>query len=219
MFSRPPKKCGIPVPRIFEHTAVYGSKDQYPEGPLPMTLGCFRIPYTEYISRPTNGLHGCITRWTAFPASVSGPMSYMAPCGTRGMTSTPTFAMKAAVNLEKYEILRRDVQLPVCGRYGQSLHPRRVRGLRGSRYLHLGGGAIDMSDVVKAIELVKPRAKGFITYSDKPLPFPSNAGNEKLEKLIGPVCSTALVDGVRKSMEIFMGAKEVYGINISGATK
>jgi nucleoside-diphosphate-sugar epimerase len=206
------KKCGIRSLVYSSSTAVYGRKDQYPEGPLAHDARL--LPHSLY------GVYKQANEWTARVyyemdgVSSIGIRPYVVygPLRDQGMTSTPTFAMKAAVRLEKYEI-------SYGGRFNFQYVDDTAKAFiraaytdyEGADAFNLGGGAIDMSDVVEAIELVEPRAKGLITYADKPLPFPSSVRNEELEKIIGPVCTTTLVDGVRKSVEIFSGAKEVYG--------
>lgn len=206
------KKCGIRSLVYSSSTAVYGSKDQYPEGPLAHEARL--LPHSLY------GVYKQANEWTAHVyyemdgVSSIGIRPYVVygPLRDQGMTSTPTFAMKAAVNLEKYEISYGGTfNFQYVDDTAKAFIRAAYADYEGADTYNLGGGAIDMSDVVKAIELVKPRAKGLITYCDKPLPFPPSVNNEKLEKIIGPVCTTTLVDGVRKSMEIFMGAKEVYG--------
>jgi nucleoside-diphosphate-sugar epimerase len=201
------KKCGIGSLVYSSSTAVYGRKDEYPGSCLghddrliPHSLYGAYKQANEWSARVYFELDG-ISSIGIRPYVVYGPLR------DQGMTSTPTFAMKAAVRHDKYEI---SYGGKFNFQYADDAAKAFIRAAfadhEGADIYNLGGGAVDMSEVVKAIESAEPRAEGLITYVDKPLPFPSSAGNEELEKIIGPVCSTTLAEGVRKSIEIFRGA-------------
>jgi nucleoside-diphosphate-sugar epimerase len=198
------KKCGIPSLVYASSTAVFGSRESYPEGPLKHDARL--LPHSLY------GVYKQANEWSAkvyFEAdgiSSIGIRPYVVygPLRDQGMTSTPTLAMKAAVKLEKYEIsYGGEFNFQFVDDAAKAFISAAYADYKGADTYNLGGGAVCMRDVVEAIELAEPKAKGLISYNDKPLPFPSSAGNHELEKIIGTVCSTTLVDGVRKSMEIF----------------
>jgi nucleoside-diphosphate-sugar epimerase len=213
------KRSGIRSLVYSSSTAVYGRKDQYPEGPLAHDARL--LPHSLY------GVYKQANEWSArvyfemdgISSIGIRPYVVYGPLRDQGMTSTPTFAMKAAVRLEQYEIsYGGEFNFQYVDDTAKAFIRAAYADHEGADTYNLGGGAIDMSDVVKAIELAEPRAKGLITYTDKPLPFPSSVSNGELEKIIGPVCSTTLVDGVKKSMEIFANTKEVNGKETRKAT-
>jgi nucleoside-diphosphate-sugar epimerase len=198
------KKCGIRSLVYSSSTAVYGTRDEY-DAPC-IAHDARMIPHSLY------GVYKLANEWSAkvyYEAdgiSSIGIRPYVVygPLRDQGMTSTPTTAMKAAVRLERYEI-------SYGGRFNFQFADDTAQAfIRASRAEHegadtynLGGGAIDMRDVIRAISLAEPRSEGLITYVDAPLPFPPDASNEELEKILGPVCSTPLSEGVRRSMELF----------------
>ncbi len=198
------KHCGIKSLVYSSSTAVYGTKDEYDTACLEHNAPL--IPHSHY------GVYKQANEWSArvyykvdrISSIGIRPYVVYGPLRDQGMTSTPTTAMKAAVKSEPYEIsfggvcnfqyvddtAKAFIRASICDHVGADTY-------------NLGGGAVAMEDIVRAIELGEPGAEGLITYIDKPLPFPPSASNEELEKIIGPVCRTALVEGVKASMEIF----------------
>jgi nucleoside-diphosphate-sugar epimerase len=201
------KKCGIASLAYSSSTAVYGKADEY-DSPL-IGQGARLIPHSLY------GVYKMANEWSAkvyYDAdgiSSIGIRPYVVygPLRDQGMTSTPTSAMKAAARLESYEISyggRFDFQ------YADDTAKAFIRAAcaehQGADVYNLGGGAIEMGDVTRAIALAEPRSEGLITFKDIPLPFPPGASNEELERVIGPVCATSLEEGVRQSISIFRRA-------------
>jgi hypothetical protein len=58
-----------------------------------------------------------------------------------------------------------------------------------------------MQDVVDAIESAAPAVAGEVFWEEGQLPFPEALEARLLERLIGPITSTALADGVRATIE------------------
>jgi nucleoside-diphosphate-sugar epimerase len=200
------KRSGIKSLVYSSSTAVYGTEAEYGspclehEFPLkPHSLYGVYKQANEWSARVYYEIDG-ISSIGIRPYVVYGPLR------DQGMSSTPTTAMKAAVKREKYEISFGGA----CDfQYADDTAKAFIRASmvdhRGADAYNLGGGPVTMKEIVGAIELCEPAAKGFITYIDTQLPFPPSASNVELERLIGPVCRTPLVEGVRKSMEIFRG--------------
>lgn len=185
-------------------TAVYGRRDEYDDDRLPH--GARMVPHSLY------GAYKQANEWSArvyyeldgISSIGIRPYVVYGPLRDQGMTSTPTSAMKAAARLEPYEISyggRFDFQHADDAAKAFILAAGAVH--EGADAYNLGGGAVDMREVIDAIELAEPKAKGLITFVDKALPFPPDADGRELERLIGPVCTTSLADGVRRSIEVF----------------
>lgn len=123
----------------------------------------------------------------------------------QGMTSTPTKAIVAAV-------LGRPYRITFGGRLLLLYAPDAARmfitasrsSLVGASVFNLSGNAVDMADVVAAIEEVVPGSSGTITYEPTSLPFPDEFATDGLEKL-GPLPVTSLVDGVGECVELLRG--------------
>ena len=60
-----------------------------------------------------------------------------------------------------------------------------------------------MAEVVAAIEEAASASGGSITWRDERLPFPEALEGRLLEKLVGPLPRTQLVEGVRRTIEHF----------------
>lgn len=198
------KSCWIRSLVYSSSTAVYGTKDEYSSPCLEQDD--LLIPHSHY------GVYKQANEWSAkvyYDAdgiSSIGIRPYVVygPLRDQGMSSTPTTAMKAAVKLEKYEISYGGVcNFQYADDTAKAFISAALATHIGADTYNLGGTPVDMKNVVKAIELAEPRAAGLITYLDRTLPFPPRASNVELEKVIGHLHETPLVEGVRASMEIF----------------
>jgi nucleoside-diphosphate-sugar epimerase len=198
------KHCGIKSLVYSSSTAVYGISDEYRSARLEHDS--LLIPHSLY------GVYKQANEWSArvyyeldgISSIGIRPYVVYGPLRDQGMTSTPTTAMKAAVRFEKYEIsFGGSCNFQYVDDAAKAFIRASLVDYKGADTYSLGGGAVAMKDIVHAIELSEPRAKGLITYIDKQLPFPPGASNTELEKIIGPVCETPLVEGIRMSMEIF----------------
>jgi hypothetical protein len=63
------------------------------------------------------------------------------------------------------------------------------------------GEPSSMEEVVAAIETASPDVAGRVSWVDERLPFPEALEGTLLERLIGPVERTPLVEGVRRTIE------------------
>lgn len=198
------KKFGLRSLVYASSTAVYGRRDEYGTDELPhdSTL----IPHSHY------GVYKQANEWSArVYYEIDGissigirPYVVYGPLRDQGMTSTPTTAMKAAAKGESYDIsFGGKCNFQYVDDTAKAFIQAARASHQGADVYNLGGGAVDMREIIAAIELARPDAKGRITYQDKPLPFPSSASNVELEKVIGPLCATPLADGVLQSIKIF----------------
>jgi nucleoside-diphosphate-sugar epimerase len=125
------------------------------------------------------------------------PFIVYGPGRDTGLTASPTLAMEAAAKGEGFRI-------SYGGRtqlhYAPDAAHEFVRASRnagdGARVHNLGGAAVNMTEVVAAIEAVVPEVVGKISIDDNLLPFP-----EEFESSLSP--PTPLADGVRQTIEHF----------------
>jgi len=198
------KKNGIHDVVYSSSTAVYGKAGDYESG-------CFDhnsplIPTSHYgVFKQANEWDAKVYYHDAGLSSIGiRPFVVYGPLRDQGMTSTPTLAMKSAVELKQYEITYGGkFEFQYVDDTAKAFIKAALCEHEGADAYNLGGETVDMKDVVKAIEDVLPRTKGLISYINTPLPFPQHANDRELEKLIGPVCTTPLSEGVKKSIEIF----------------
>ena len=72
-----------------------------------------------------------------------------------------------------------------------------------ARVYNLHGSSVSIADVVKMIETAWPQAKGLITHVEQALPFPAGLDDTRYQRDLGPATPTALVDGVRRTLDEF----------------
>jgi nucleoside-diphosphate-sugar epimerase len=120
------------------------------------------------------------------------------------MTSSPTKAMFAAAVGQPYHI-------PFGGRgdfqYADDVARAFIACARapfeGAEIFNLRGSVAQMHEVVAAIELAAPAAKGTITYADQALALPEEFDATPLIKVIGAIPYTPLDQAVRETVDLF----------------
>jgi nucleoside-diphosphate-sugar epimerase len=125
------------------------------------------------------------------------PFIVYGPGRDSGLTASPTLAMEAAAKGEAFRIsFGGRTQLQYASDAAREfIHASRT-GQDGAPVYNLGGPAVDMTEVVAAIESVVPEVAGRIAIEERVLPFP-----EEFESSLSP--PTPLADGVRKTIEHF----------------
>jgi UDP-glucuronate 4-epimerase len=143
--------------------------------------------------------------WHDFGMSSIGlrPMSVYGPGRDRGLTSSPTRAMLAAVMGCRYEVGFGGATLFHYARdVARALVAAAESPIEGAHVVNLNGVRSTIADIVATIQrIVGPPAYG-ITVGPKALPFPDDAGTEGLD-IIGPPPVTTLEDGVAATVEFF----------------
>jgi nucleoside-diphosphate-sugar epimerase len=184
--------------------AVFGPPTLYPPGPLRDDAP--QHPTTHYgVYKVANEATARI-HWEEHRVRSIGfrPQSVYGPGRDFGVTATPTLAMKAAVLGRPYE-LRWGGATDLI--YAEDVARAFIRASRATldraRVYNLHGSSTTLADVVKTIEAAWPSAKGLITHVDQPMPFPAALDDTRYQRELGPAPSTALVDGVRRTLDEF----------------
>lgn len=182
--------------------AVYGPAEHYDASPLPgdapprpkTVYGVYKQTCEELAER----------YWENESISSVGLRPYVVygPGRDRGLTSSPTRAMLAAV-------LDRPYRVPFGGRaefqFAPDVADLFLRGALSDRdgpgVFNLGEGGRSMEELVAAIVSARPSAADLIAFEDAPLPFPPALDDEALQEAIGPFTYTSLEDGVRRTIE------------------
>ena len=76
----------------------------------------------------------------------------------------------------------------------------------GAETFNIKGSVAHMSDVVAAIELAAPEAKGTITHEEGALVLPDGQDDSELTALLGTIPHTPLTDGVAQTIAHFKQA-------------
>jgi nucleoside-diphosphate-sugar epimerase len=201
------KAAGLKQVVYSSSTAVYGDAADYPGGEFSHD--------SPLIPRSFYGVYKQDNEWAAKvyyrEAGLSSiairPFVVYGPLRDQGMTSTPTSAIKAAVRGEAYEISYGGAaEFQFADDTAKAFIAAAEKDFNGAEVYNLGGGTVSMEQIVAAIEKAAPKAKGLITYVNKPLPFPRHRDTGELSKVIGPVCQTPLEEGIRISADYFRTA-------------
>jgi UDP-glucuronate 4-epimerase len=201
------KRLGLKRLVYASTTAVYGTSEEYPKGPLvhdaplkPRSLyGVYKQANegTARIYFHDDGLSSIGLR----PYVVYGAGR------DQGMTSTPTKAILAVAAGKPYHI---SYGGRYCFQYADDTARAFIQAARmdynGSKVFNLGGDSVSTAEVVTTIERAEPSARGRITFDDTPLPFPPEVNNTALMAAIGPLHFTPLDQGVAETLELFRRA-------------
>jgi nucleoside-diphosphate-sugar epimerase len=198
--------------------AVYGPAHLYPPGPVaddappaPATLyGAFKQD-NEWCARvyyEDNGVESVGIR----------PFVIYGLGRDRGLTSTPTKAMLAAV-------LGRSYQITHGGRFNfqwandaaQTFIHCATAKFDGAGIFNLGGSVVSVREIIDAIEGCAPEARGKITFVPTPLAFPEELDASTLRSTFAAVPETPLEDGVRATVEGFRALIEQKRIDVENA--
>ena len=77
---------------------------------------------------------------------------------------------------------------------------------RPQRWRGLASQVLQQTAILHAVGRLAaawPQAKGLITYVEQALPFPAGLDDTRYQRDLGPATPTALVDGVRRTLEEF----------------
>ena len=183
---------------------VFGPPSLYPPGPLRDDAPPH--PTTHYGVYKVANEATARVYWEEHRIRSSGfrPLTVYGPGRDFGVTATPTLAMKAAVLGRPYE-LRWGGSTDLI--YVEDVARALIRAARATldraRVYNLHGSAAALTDVVRVIETAWPQAKGLITHVDQPMPFATALDDSRYQRDLGPAPATALVDGVRRTLDEF----------------
>jgi UDP-glucuronate 4-epimerase len=182
-------------------TAVYSAADPSPApesgGSRPTTLyGVYKLA-NEGTARAF---------WADEQVASIGIRPYVVygPGRDQGLTSGPSLAMASAARGEGIEIgFASTVQYDFAPDVGRAFALAARAATEGAHVANFPGSAASMPEVVRAIETAAPEVAGRITWRDERLPFPETLEATLLERLVGPLETTPLAEGVRRTVEHF----------------
>jgi UDP-glucuronate 4-epimerase len=201
------KKMGLRSVVYASTTAVYGTAEEYPAGPL--SHAALLKPRSHYgVFKQANEGNARVYFQDDGISSIGlRPYVVYGAGRDQGMTSTPTRAILAAAAGQAY-------QISYGGRYAlqyaddaANVYIQAARAsFSGAESFNIGGPSVSTPEVIAAIEQCEPNARGRITFNDTPLPFPPEVDNRALVNAIGPLPFTPLVEGVGETLSIFRQA-------------
>jgi nucleoside-diphosphate-sugar epimerase len=184
--------------------AVFGRPENYPAGPQPDDVPL--QPTTHY------GVFKCCNEGNAriyfqdHGVSSIGlrPWTVYGVGRDFGMTSEPTKAIKALALGRRYRISyggRQDLQ------YVDDVAKVFVRCLevpyQGAKSYNLRGDVVDLPTFHKTLCAVEPSAARLITFGDKQIPIAYDLDDGALQRDVGPMPRTSLIEGIRQTRNQF----------------
>jgi UDP-glucuronate 4-epimerase len=184
-------------------TAVYNESDPSPApesgGRAPSTLyGVFKLA-NEGTAR---------VYWVDDDVASIGIRPYVVygPGRDQGLTSGPSVAMEAAARGEGHTIAYGGTaQYDYAPDVGRAFALAARSAVEGAHVANYPGVPATMQEIVDAIEAAAPAVAGKVFWEEGQLPFPESLESRLLERLIGPMHSTPLADGVRATIELYRG--------------
>ena len=133
-----------------------------------------------------------------------------------GMTSEPTKAIKALALGRRYHISYggwQDLQL------AEDVAAAFVRCLdvpfQGAGAYNLRGAVTDLAGFHAALVEVCPEAQSAITYGESQLPIAYNLSDDALQRDLGPLPRTPLVEGIRRTLDRFRQLRDLGRLDTS----
>lgn len=200
------KAAGSQIQRLVyaSSAAVFGGPDKYPAGSLSDDV--LLVPSTHYgvfkccnegnarIYFQDNGISSIGLRpWTVYGVGRD-----------LGMTSEPTKAIKAVILGRPYHVSFggwSDFQYvdDVAKAFVLCLE----RPYSGAKSYNLRGAVVTLSDFHAALCRVLPEAARLVTVGTTQIAIAYNLSDDALQRDLGPMPKTALVDGIRETVAIF----------------
>ncbi len=184
--------------------AVYGPPDLYPAGSLADDIGL--TPSTHY------GYFKCCNEGNARIYHLDHGLSSI---GLRpwtvygvgrdlGMTSEPTKAIKSVALGRPYHITYggwQDLQYveDVAGVFVRALEAP----YQGAKSYNLRGAVVDLPTFHRALVEAAPEAAKLVTHGDRQLTIAYDLDDTALQRDLGPLPVTPLVEGIRKTLTLF----------------
>jgi UDP-glucuronate 4-epimerase len=201
------KRAGLKHVVYASSVAVYGRSEDYEETELPNDAQ--PKPRTLYgVYKQANEATAKVYWWDDGISSIGlRPYTVYGPGRDQGLTSAPTRAMLAAAAGKSFHI-------PFGGKIGYQyvddtaqmfIQAARIP-FEGAEAFGLRGSVATMPEIIAAIEVALPSARGTITYDDKPLPFPESLDDSELKKALGSLPFTPLSQAVSQTIHIFKEA-------------
>jgi nucleoside-diphosphate-sugar epimerase len=187
--------------------AVYGPREMYPQRLLPHEAPPHPLSHYGVYKQANEGTARIYWQDDGIASVGLRPYTVYGPARDQGMTSTPTLAMLAAARGETHHISYGGNN---GFQYADDVARIFIRAARkphqGADAYNIQGSVAHMSELVAAIEIAEPAARGRITYEPTPLPFPDGQEETALRQFLGEIPHTSLEEGVALTIAHFRWA-------------
>jgi nucleoside-diphosphate-sugar epimerase len=201
------RRAGIRHVAYASSVGVYGLSEEFPDGTAPETAEL--RPRSLYgVFKQANEGTARVYAWDYGISSIGlRPYVVYGPGRDQGMTSGPTWAMFAAAAGRSYSI-------SYCGRsclnYVEDVARLFIRASRstagGAEVFNVRGSALEMGEIVAAIEQAAPQMAGKITFAPNHLPLPEDVEDSRLRAFFPDLEVTPVTLGVSRTVAHFRQA-------------
>jgi nucleoside-diphosphate-sugar epimerase len=184
--------------------AVFGPPEIYPKGPLPDDVPLQPTTHYGYFKCCNEGNARVYFQDHGLSSIGLRPWSVYGVGRDFGMTSEPTKAIKALALGQPYHITYggwQDLQ------YVDDVAKTFVRCLeapyKGAKSYNLRGQVVDLPAFHRALCAVEPAAEHLVTFGERQIAIAYDLDDSALQRDLGPVPRTPLVEGIRLTLEQF----------------
>jgi UDP-glucuronate 4-epimerase len=201
------RRAALPQVVYASSVGVYGLTEEYPDGTASEDADL--RPHSLYgVYKQANEGTARVYAWDYGIQSVGlRPYVVYGPGRDQGMTSGPTWAMFAAAAGKAYRI-------SYCGRsclnYVDDVARLFIQASRavlgGAEVFNVRGSAVEMTEIVAAIEQAAPQSAGKISFAPNHLPLPEDVEAARLQAAFPGLLTTPLAEGVARTIGHFRQA-------------
>lgn len=185
-------------------SAVWGPKDAYEDRKL--TENDPLKPSTHYgvFKQANEGNARAFFSTNGISSFGLRPWTVYGPGRDVGLTADPTLAMKAAALRQPFQIRTSglmDLQFveDVADTFLACLFSRQ----EGAFVFNLAGDVVDMGELIRFIEEVRPEARGLLTFAGPQVPVSWQMDDSQLRAAVPGIRRTSLIDGIRKTIKTY----------------
>jgi nucleoside-diphosphate-sugar epimerase len=200
------RAAGAQVQRLVyaSSAAVFGPPERYPPGPLGDDVPLFPATHYGYFKCCNEGNARVYFQDHGLSSIGLRPWTVYGVGRDFGMTSEPTKAIKALALGRPYRIGYGGLQ---AFQYVEDVAGVFVRCLEapyaGAKSYNLRGDVVDLPAFHRALCAVEPSARHLVTYGDRQLAIAYDLDDSALQRDLGPLPYTPLVEGIRRTLEHF----------------
>jgi UDP-glucuronate 4-epimerase len=188
------KTRGIRV--AYASSAAVYSQDDDRGGPVPNDAPGHPVSFYGVHKQACEGLARIFWAEEGVPSIGIRPFIVYGPGRDAGLTASPSLAMASAARGEGSTIaFGGRTQLQLARDTARVFVAAARAATEGARAFHLGGPAVRIADVARAIE--EAAAVSVVVDEETILPFPEEFDGSALDAAIGPIRWTPLAEGVR----------------------
>jgi nucleoside-diphosphate-sugar epimerase len=184
--------------------AVFGPPQRYPAGPLADDVPLWPTTHYGYFKVCNEGNARVYFQDHGLSSIGLRPWTVYGVGRDFGMTSEPTKAIKSLALGRPYHISyggMQDLQ------YVEDVAAAFVRCLEapynGANSYNLRGHVVDLPTFHRALCEVEPAAARLITYGERQIAIAYDLDATALQRDLGPLAVTPLVDGIRRTLDLF----------------